>query len=42
MVDKDEELELQVVCASACLIQHYYMTYIEKTPCMNSSQIGYK
>ncbi|XP_062088984.1 uncharacterized protein LOC133795548 [Humulus lupulus] len=37
----DEEIELQSICVTTCLIQHYYTTYIEKTPCMNSSQTGH-
>ncbi|XP_060972307.1 uncharacterized protein LOC133038235 [Cannabis sativa] len=41
MADTDEEIELQSAYLATYLVQHYYTTYIEKTPCMNSSQTGH-
>ncbi|KAL5571098.1 hypothetical protein UlMin_020695 [Ulmus minor] len=38
MVDKLMEAKLHIVCGSIEPIQHYYNTFIHKTPCMNSSQ----
>ncbi|XP_062099963.1 uncharacterized protein LOC133805828 [Humulus lupulus] len=41
MADTDEEIELQSASIATYFVQHYYTTYIEKTPCMNSSQTGH-
>ncbi|XP_062089449.1 uncharacterized protein LOC133795983 [Humulus lupulus] len=41
MADTDEEIELQSASITTYFVQHYYTTYIEKTPCMNSSQTGH-
>ncbi|KAH9744467.1 DDE Tnp4 domain-containing protein [Citrus sinensis] len=41
-MDNDEEEFDQLVCVTAVLMHHYYLTFIHKEPCMNSTQTGHK
>ncbi|XP_024046603.1 putative nuclease HARBI1 [Citrus clementina] len=41
-MDNDEEEFDQLVCLTAVLMHHYYLRFIHKEPCMNSTQTGHK
>ncbi|KAH9792922.1 DDE Tnp4 domain-containing protein [Citrus sinensis] len=41
-MDNDEEEFDQLVCVTAVLMHHYYLTFIHKEPCMNSTQTRHK
>ncbi|KAH9800668.1 DDE Tnp4 domain-containing protein [Citrus sinensis] len=41
-MDNNEEEFDQLVCVTSVLMHHYYLMFIHKEPCMNSTQTGHK